>query len=97
MTILPLDMPTSTPTPSSPSSRGTARSGYGPVLFDSWRYLDPGDLTTDHSTRRLDPDFVLNGAALQGASVLLAPTTLAAAPAVNTRYGRCATTASRPW
>ena len=52
--------------------RGTARSGYGPVLFDSWRYLDPGDLTTDHSTRRLNPDFVLNQPALQGASVLLA-------------------------
>ena len=52
--------------------RSTARSGYGPVLFDSWRYLDPGDLTTDHSTRRLNPDFVLNHPALQGASVMLA-------------------------
>jgi 3-isopropylmalate/(R)-2-methylmalate dehydratase small subunit len=52
--------------------RSTARAGYGPVLFDSWRYLDPGDLTSDHATRRLNPDFVLNRPELQGASVLLA-------------------------
>jgi 3-isopropylmalate/(R)-2-methylmalate dehydratase small subunit len=52
--------------------RSTARSGYGPVLFDSWRYLDPGDLGCDHSKRRPDPRFVLNRPELQGASVLLA-------------------------
>jgi 3-isopropylmalate/(R)-2-methylmalate dehydratase small subunit len=52
--------------------RSTARTGYGPVLFDSWRYLDPGDLTSDHARRRLDPDFVLNRRELRGASVLLA-------------------------
>ena len=52
--------------------RGTAASGFGAILFDSWRYLDPGDLTSDHSTRRLDPDFVLNRPELRGASVLLA-------------------------
>jgi 3-isopropylmalate/(R)-2-methylmalate dehydratase small subunit len=52
--------------------RSTARSGYGPVLFDSWRYLDPGDLGSDHSLRRLNPDFVLNRPALSGATVLLA-------------------------
>ena len=40
--------------------RSTARSGYGGVLFDSWRYLDAGDLTSDHSKRRPDPGFVLN-------------------------------------
>jgi 3-isopropylmalate/(R)-2-methylmalate dehydratase small subunit len=52
--------------------RSTARSGYGPVLFDNWRYLDPGDLGCDHSARRVDPDFVLNQPALRGATVLLA-------------------------
>jgi 3-isopropylmalate/(R)-2-methylmalate dehydratase small subunit len=52
--------------------RSTARSGYGPVLFDNWRYLDPGDLESDHSLRRTNPDFVLNQPALRGATVLLA-------------------------
>jgi 3-isopropylmalate/(R)-2-methylmalate dehydratase small subunit len=52
--------------------RGIAKRGYGPVLFDSWRYLDPGDLTSDHSKRRPNPDFVLNRPELHGATVLLA-------------------------
>jgi 3-isopropylmalate/(R)-2-methylmalate dehydratase small subunit len=52
--------------------RGIASSGFGPILFDSWRYLDPGELTTDHSKRRKNPAFVLNRPELQGASVLLA-------------------------
>jgi len=52
--------------------RSTAKSGYGPVLFDSWRYLDPGDLGSDHARRRPNPDFVLNRPELRGATVLLA-------------------------
>ncbi len=52
--------------------RGIASDGFGPVLFDTWRYLDPGDLATDHSRRRLNPDFVLNHPMLRGATVLLA-------------------------
>jgi 3-isopropylmalate/(R)-2-methylmalate dehydratase small subunit len=52
--------------------RSTASDGYGPVLFDSWRYLDPGDLGSDHTRRRINPDFVLNRPQLQGATVLLA-------------------------
>ena len=52
--------------------RSTARSGYGPVLFDNWRYLDPGDLDSDHAKRRPNPDFVLNRPGLRGATVLLA-------------------------
>lgn len=52
--------------------RSTARSGYGAVLFDNWRYLDPGDLGSDHSQRRPNPDFVLNRPDLAGATVLLA-------------------------
>lgn len=52
--------------------RSTAKSGYGPVLFDSWRYLDPGDLDSDHAQRRPDPDFELNRPGLRDATVLLA-------------------------
>ena len=48
------------------------RTGFGPTLFDDWRYLDPGEPGTDHSTRRMNPDFVLNEARYQGATVLLA-------------------------
>jgi len=47
------------------------RTGFGPNLFDDWRYLDPGGLDVDNSTRRLNPDFVLNQSRYQGASILL--------------------------
>lgn len=48
------------------------RTGFGPFLFDDWRYLDPGDLSIDPATRRPNPDFVLNDPRHAGASVLLA-------------------------
>ena len=48
------------------------RSGFGPNLFDDWRYLDPGEPGMDHSKRRLNPEFVLNQPRYQGASILLA-------------------------
>ena len=48
------------------------RSGFGPNLFDEWRYLDHGEPDTDNSRRPLNPDFVLNQPRYQGASVLLA-------------------------
>lgn len=48
------------------------RSGFGPNLFDDWRYLDPGEPGTDHRRRRLNPDFVLNQPRFRGATVLLA-------------------------
>ncbi len=35
------------------------KSGFGPFLFDSLRYLDPGDLSTT-SNRKVNPDFILN-------------------------------------
>lgn len=47
------------------------RSGFGPTLFDEWRYLDVGQPGQDHSKRPLNPDFVLNQPRFQGASVLL--------------------------
>jgi len=48
------------------------RSGFGPNLFDEWRYLDHGEPGMDNSKRPLNPDFVLNQARYQGASILLA-------------------------
>lgn len=48
------------------------RTGFGPNLFDEWRYLDVGQPYQDNSKRPLNPDFVLNHARYQGASVLLA-------------------------
>ena len=47
------------------------RTGFGPFLFDDWRYLDPGDLSVDPARRRPNPDFVLNRPAHRGASILL--------------------------
>ena len=48
------------------------RSGFGPNLFDEWRYIDHGEPGMDNSTRAVNEDFVLNQARYQGASVLLA-------------------------
>ena len=48
------------------------RTGFGPFLFDDWRYRDPGDLSIDPATRRPNPDFVLNRPQHRGASILLA-------------------------
>jgi len=48
------------------------RTGYGPNLFDEWRYLDHGEPGMDHSKRPLNRDFVLNQPRYQGATVLLA-------------------------
>lgn len=48
------------------------RTGFGPNAFDEWRYLDHGEPGQDNSKRPLNPDFVLNQARYQGASILLA-------------------------
>lgn len=48
------------------------RTGFGPNLFDEWRYLDQGEPGKDNSRRPLNPDFVLNQPRYQGASILLA-------------------------
>lgn len=48
------------------------RTGFGPNLFDAWRYLDPGEPGQDVSRRALNPDFVLNQPRYRGASILLA-------------------------
>ena len=48
------------------------RSGFGPNLFDEWRYLDKGEPGQDPAARRPNPEFVLNQPRYQGASILLA-------------------------
>lgn len=52
--------------------KSVKRSGFGPNLFDDWRYLDAGEPDMDHSQRRPNPDFVLNQTAYQGGTILLA-------------------------
>jgi 3-isopropylmalate/(R)-2-methylmalate dehydratase small subunit len=48
------------------------KTGFGPNLFDEWRYLDqPGQPGVPESQRNPNPDFVLNQPRYQGASVLL--------------------------
>jgi len=48
------------------------RSGFGPNLFDEWRYLDHGEPGMDNSKRQLNPDFVLNQPRYEGAQILIA-------------------------
>jgi len=48
------------------------RSGFGPNLFDEWRYLDKGEPGQEQVQRKPNPDFVLNQPRYAGATVLLA-------------------------
>ena len=48
------------------------RTGFGPNLFDEWRYLDRGEPGMDPASRQPNPDFVLNQPRYAGASILLA-------------------------
>ena len=48
------------------------KTGFGPNLFDEWRYLDKGGPGQDPATRKANPDFVLNQPRYTGASILLA-------------------------
>ena len=59
--------------------KSIARSGFGPNLFDEWRYLDPGQPGQDPASRKPNPDFVLNQprylpgpSGSPGASILIA-------------------------
>jgi len=52
--------------------KSVKRTGFGPNAFDDWRYLDPGEPGMDASTRRPNPDFVLNQPRYQGSEILLA-------------------------
>jgi 3-isopropylmalate/(R)-2-methylmalate dehydratase small subunit len=48
------------------------RTGFGPNLFDAWRYKDAGEPGMDNAKRPLNPDFVLNQPRYKGAQILLA-------------------------
>ena len=48
------------------------RTGFGPNLFDEWRYLDHGEPGMDNSKRLVNREFVLNQPRYQGAQILLA-------------------------
>ncbi len=47
------------------------RTGFGPNLFDAWRYLDKGDLNSDNSKRKLNPDFILNDDLYKSCNILI--------------------------
>ena len=47
------------------------KSGFGPNLFDEWRYLDHGEPGMDNSKRSINPDFVLNNPKYSEAQILL--------------------------
>ena len=47
------------------------RTGFGPNLFDAWRYLDYGEVGMDNSKRPLNPDFVLNNPKYSESQILL--------------------------
>ncbi|MFQ5643688.1 MAG: 3-isopropylmalate dehydratase small subunit [Thiogranum sp.] len=71
--VVPLDRPNVDTDAIIPKQylKSVKRTGFGPNLFDDWRYLDPGEPGQDHSKRRMNPDFVLNQARYAGAQILL--------------------------
>jgi len=48
------------------------KTGYGPNLFDAWRYMDHGEPGMDHAKRPRNPNFVLNDPRYRDATILLA-------------------------
>ena len=52
--------------------KSISKTGFGPTLFDDWRYVKAGEPGMDHSKREIKEDFVLNQARYQGGSILLA-------------------------
>ncbi len=72
------------------------RTGFGPNLFDEWRYKDVGQPGMDNSKRPLNPDFVLNQPRYQARRSCWRAATSAAAARASMRRGRCRNTASAP-
>lgn len=52
--------------------RSIKRTGFGPFLFDQWRYLDQGEPDMDIASRQVNPDFVLNAPRYKDATILMA-------------------------
>ena len=48
------------------------KTGFGPHLFDEWRYLDHGEPGMDLTQRKKNPDFVLNQDRYEKATILIA-------------------------
>lgn len=71
--VVPLDRPNVDTDAIIPKQylKSIKRTGFGPTLFDDWRYLQPGEPGMDHSQRQMNPDFILNIPRYAGASVLL--------------------------
>jgi 3-isopropylmalate/(R)-2-methylmalate dehydratase small subunit len=73
--VVPLDRPNVDTDAIIPKQflKSIRRIGFGPYLFDAWRYADgEGEADQDCSGRPLNPDFVLNQPRYAGASILLA-------------------------
>ena len=72
--VMPLDRPNVDTDAIIPKQflKSIKRSGFGPNLFDDWRYLDQGEPGMDNSVRPVNPEFVLNQPRYQGAQVLVA-------------------------
>ena len=71
--VVPLDRPNVDTDAIIPKQylKSIKRTGFGPNLFDEWRYLDAGEPGDDHSNRRENPDFVLNQPRYREAQILL--------------------------
>ena len=71
--VVPLDRPNVDTDAIIPKQflKSIQRTGFGPNLFDEWRYLDSGEPGMDNSSRPLNTDFVLNQPRYQGATILL--------------------------
>jgi 3-isopropylmalate/(R)-2-methylmalate dehydratase small subunit len=71
--VVPLDRPNVDTDAIIPKQflKSILRTGFGPNLFDEWRYLDQGEPGMDHGARPVNPDFVLNQPHYQGAAILL--------------------------
>jgi 3-isopropylmalate/(R)-2-methylmalate dehydratase small subunit len=48
------------------------KTGFGPHLFDEWRYLDHGEPGMDITQRKKNPEFVLNQPRFEKATILIA-------------------------
>ena len=48
------------------------KTGFGPHLFDEWRYLDHGESGMDMAQRKKNPEFVLNHPRYEKATILIA-------------------------
>jgi 3-isopropylmalate/(R)-2-methylmalate dehydratase small subunit len=73
-TVAPMDRPNVDTDAIIPKQylKSIKRTGFGPNLFDDWRYLDPGGPEIDNGGRRVNPEFVLNQPPYDKASILLA-------------------------